>query len=209
MQIKRRESDTNSGIYKITNLVNSKFYIGSSTNISKRYLHHIHCLRANKHCNKHLQNSINKYGINNFVFEVIEECENVLEREQFYIDNYKPQYNICITAGSNKGIKFTKEHKEKIGLSNKGIKRSEELKERWSDIKKNNPNPELYKKIVALSIEVTSKAIIQYNKDMTFVKEWNSISNCARFIKGDPSTITKVCKGKLKSHRNFIFKYKD
>lgn len=209
MQIKKRESDTNKGVYKITNLINSKFYIGSSTDLHKRYIQHLSCLKSNRHCNKHLQRSVNKYGITNFVFEVIEECENVLEREQFYIDNFKPNYNICVTAGSNKGIKFTEEHKEKIGLANKGIKRSKELKQLWSNIKKSNPNPEHYKRIVELSIKVNSVSIIQYTKNMEFIREWDSMSECSRFINGDPSTIVKVCKGKLKSHRNFIFKYKD
>ena len=52
------------------------------------------------------------------------------------------------------------------------------------------------------------QALLKYNKNMEFIKEYSSMSEAARDINGDPSTISKVCKGKIKSHRNFIFKIK-
>ena len=78
------------GIYSITNLVNNKVYVGSSTNINHRFITHKSRLRNNIHCNKHLQNAWNKYGEENFKFEVIEECEEdkLTEREQYWIDFY-------------------------------------------------------------------------------------------------------------------------
>lgn len=77
------------GIYKIENLINKKLYVGSSNNIKRRWGEHIKSLNNNLHPNKHLQFSWNKYGQNNFTFNVLEECEeyNLLEREQFYIDD--------------------------------------------------------------------------------------------------------------------------
>ena len=98
--------------------------------------------------------------------------------------------------------------KLKISNSNKNKIRSEELKLRWSNIKKENPNPELYKLIVEKAKEVNSIRVLKYNKNMEFIKEYSSMSEAARDINGDPSTISKVCKGKIKSHRNFIFKIK-
>ena len=62
----------NSGIYKITNLINKKYYIGSSLDIKRRWKEHRRNLIKNKHNNIHLQKSWNKYGENSFLFEIIE-----------------------------------------------------------------------------------------------------------------------------------------
>lgn len=60
-------------IYKIINLVNNKFYIGSTTNKKVRFRQHRKLLRGNRHHCKHLQASWNKYGENKFEFVVVEE----------------------------------------------------------------------------------------------------------------------------------------
>ena len=79
------------GIYKITNTVNNKCYIGQSTNLIKRIQKHIKTLLKGTNRNEHLQNAYNKYGTGNFTIEIIEECtvENLDEREIFWIDYYK------------------------------------------------------------------------------------------------------------------------
>ena len=81
-----------SGVYKIKCIVDDKIYIGSSMNIEKRWDTHIKSLRANKHRNPHLQNSFNKYGEKSFIFGIIEYCnlDDILIREQFYLDLYRP-----------------------------------------------------------------------------------------------------------------------
>lgn len=62
-----------SGIYTITNKVTGKLYIGESLDIYRRWHdEHIPQLRKNRHYNKELQNDFNKYGEENFVFEVLE-----------------------------------------------------------------------------------------------------------------------------------------
>lgn len=73
------------GVYKILNKVNNKLYVGSSTFVQSRLRLHKSHLRKNEHVNKHLQSSFNKYGIENFQFLLIEECEesNLIEREQY------------------------------------------------------------------------------------------------------------------------------
>ena len=80
------------GVYKITNLVNGKFYIGSSKNIMKRFKEHKSDLNEQMHDNLHLQNAWNQYGEGNFKFEIIEECEPSMqfEREQFYLNAFNP-----------------------------------------------------------------------------------------------------------------------
>lgn len=94
------------GIYRIANLVTGKSYIGSSEDIQHRWLEHKSLLRRGKHPNIKLQRSWKKHGETQFIFEVVEECENVIEREQFYIDTEEPWYNIRKFAATNKGIKI-------------------------------------------------------------------------------------------------------
>jgi len=126
------------GVYKILNIYNNKIYIGSSINLYNRFCHHASELKSNIHKNKHLQSSWNKYGAGVFVFEVIEyinDKDNLLRREQFWIDYYKSYikeigYNICKIAGSCLGIIRSTETRKKMSNSKKGVKKSEETKQK-------------------------------------------------------------------------------
>jgi len=97
-----------SGIYKITNIVNNKFYIGSAVNIERRFKLHSYMLRYNKHYNKKLQNSFNKYGKDNFKIEVVSICppEYCTKLEQWFINTQKPEFNLSPTANSTLGCKL-------------------------------------------------------------------------------------------------------
>lgn len=74
-------------IYKITNKINNKIYIGQTKDINRRFREHKKC-GYDRVKNKHLYVAINKYGINSFSFEVIEYVENYNEREQYWIQYY-------------------------------------------------------------------------------------------------------------------------
>jgi group I intron endonuclease len=79
------------GIYKIENKINGKIYIGSSKHIEERFKEHKGLLKNNKHHSKHLQNAWNKYGEENFKFEVLELIQNRLllkSKEQEYALKY-------------------------------------------------------------------------------------------------------------------------
>lgn len=77
-----------SGIYFIKNVINNKIYIGRSINVSKRIYKHKTSLRSQKHHNKHLQNSFNKYGEHNFKFLKVLEAkpERLPAIETIYIN---------------------------------------------------------------------------------------------------------------------------
>jgi len=107
-----------SGIYMITNIINDKKYIGQSRNLWKRIREgHVGKLRTNVHYNIHLQNAWNKYGEENFKFEIIEECLNNNElkpREQYWMDYYKSYnkdvgYNIRGKADNSHGYSDSEE----------------------------------------------------------------------------------------------------
>jgi len=103
------------GIYRIINTINNKFYIGSANNFYVRWHLHISRLRKNKHNNSYLQSSFNKYGESSFLFEVIEECEPkiLIEREQYWVQTLNPNYNIRTVAASNIGLKWSQEAKDR------------------------------------------------------------------------------------------------
>lgn len=125
------------GIYKIINKRNGKFYIGSSTNIKIRWYTHTTQLLRNVHKNIHLQRAWNKYGRNNFQFQIMEQFGNnfsikeLLQEEQRLLDIYcgNPKcYNMNKRAfdlnGSNNPF-YGKQHtiKTKKILSDIALKR--------------------------------------------------------------------------------------
>lgn len=104
-----------SGIYFIKCKSNNRLYIGSSVNIYNRLHQHLHRFKNNKHF-KIMQNSVNKYGLENFECGVVEYCEkeNLLEREQYYIDTLKPYFNTNKNINRPYTRKFTNKEKEEI-----------------------------------------------------------------------------------------------
>jgi group I intron endonuclease len=140
-----------SGVYIITNMLNMHQYIGSAVNISHRFYDH----RKGRNSNLHLQRAIKKYGIENFEFDVLEECKpkDNLVTEQYYLDLYRPEYNDAPIAGSMLGYRYTaaqrakmlgrklsEKAKVKIGAASSkrmlGYKFSEEAKAKMSAAKK-------------------------------------------------------------------------
>jgi group I intron endonuclease len=97
------------GIYKIVNKINKKIYIGKSINIEKRWKEHIrHSKEGHQSHNIPLHKAIIKYGKENFIFEVIQECDTDIlnDLEKFYIKKYnsnnkKIGYNV--TNGGDGG----------------------------------------------------------------------------------------------------------
>jgi len=118
-----------SGIYSITNKLNNKKYIGSSKNVHIRFNSHRNDLNQNKHYNGHLQNSWNKYGEDNFVFNLIEkfnDLDNLFIAEQKWIEYYKSfiddyGYNMRPASKSSCfGFKHSLETKKKHSERSKG-----------------------------------------------------------------------------------------
>lgn len=64
-----------SGVYQIRNLITNDIYIGQSINLNRRKQHHLSSLKHSKHKSTYLQNAFNKYGEENFVFEILLICE--------------------------------------------------------------------------------------------------------------------------------------
>jgi len=181
-----------SGIYKILNKQNNKFYIGSAVDLKSRKREHYYELKNNKHHSKYLQRSYNKYGDSSFSFEIIENCniDCLLSKEQYYLDLLNPEYNSCKKAGSMLGFKFTEESKKKMSESYKRVPK--EIKEYIT----NRRN------------EVIQKPMIQYDLNGNFIKEWKSFKEYTTTTGDFNKNIITVCKGRRKTASGYIFKYK-
>ena len=93
------------GIYKITNILDNKCYIGQSVNVQERFKQHCKCgLGINTSATNKLYNAMQKDGVWNFTFEIVEECSNKLlnEKENFWIQMF--QSNI-FGYNNNIGVK--------------------------------------------------------------------------------------------------------
>ena len=144
-------------IYKITNIINGKLYIGQTKKtIEERFQAHLK--NAKNHINRYLYDAMNKYGYNNFIPSLIEECEDNLldEREIYWIAFYNTtdkKFGYNMTIGGGGGDVWTNNpHKEetsrKISEHNKG---------------KHSIPQELHEKMINLAKEVNTIKIDKEN----------------------------------------------
>ena len=171
----------NVGVYKITNKINGDFYVGSCDRCFKERFKE-HCryyemYKEGKRNNLHpkLWNAYDKYGIENFSIDIIEilsgkTSEEILEREEFFIHNLNPRYNISLypTCGGkpNLGRKLDEEWKQKIGEKSKQYKHSEETLKKVSE---NNKKGAVKLKM----ININTKEEINFNSWVDASKYFN------------------------------------
>lgn len=113
-----------SGIYEIVNTIDGKRYIGSAKCFRIRFRVHKGLLEKGKHHAPHLQHAWSKHGEGSFEFRVIRFCEPecLIEFEQAAIDALKPEYNVCLKAGSTFGRVHSAETRQKIAAKKVGLK---------------------------------------------------------------------------------------
>jgi len=210
------------GIYKIQSKIKPEcIYIGSSEHIYNRWSAHRRHMFYNKHKNTKMQNHYNKYGLDDFIFEVIEDCslEEKLSREQYYIDTLNPWFNINLVAGNTTGRKFSEETLYKLRNP------SAETRLKLSIASKNRkhifpPRPDGYiyplkgKKLPQshvnkMIIGSHGKPIIQYDLDGNFIQEWHGAKTAAKALGIGDSGIRRCLQGRYEQSYGFIWKYKN
>lgn len=128
--------ERNSGIYIIT-APNDRVYIGSSSSIGSRKRNHFYMLKKGIHHCDGLQNAYGKYGRAGLTFKIIEYCnsEELIEREQWWIDNHRLFWNRMYNSSKIAGrIEFNDAARKKMSDAKKGVKHSEEYKRNMSEV---------------------------------------------------------------------------
>lgn len=203
------------GIYKITNQVNGKVYIGQSVHIKARWQQHILNARNNKE-NTLLYNAMRKHGIENFSFEVIEECdkEKLNEREVYWIsyyDSFNKEKGYNMTPGGSEPIKINPQEIYDLwdqGYSVKEIK--EQLKDKvcgatvgsylqgyknWSTTESQRRG-QSYAKKLNYSRENNLNVIKQYDIFGNFLKNWQTCRQIENELKIPHNSISNAIRGK-------------
>jgi len=144
------------GIYKIINVVNNKFYVGSAVDLKRRKTRHFSELRTGKHNNRHLQAAWLKYGEQAFVFVVVEELgqdADLLAAENRWLQEHVGKdycYNIGVDAvaptlgwsGEKSPTWGRKRTPEELAAQNwSGRKHTAEAKERIRLALRGRPTP--------------------------------------------------------------------
>lgn len=142
------------GVYKITNKLNERIYIGSSLNIERRWVRHRYELRRNFHGNQFLQNDWNKCGEDNFEFEILETLskEDIRIVEQQYLNKYYDNdscYNLCPHVELDKAVLLNKQLKNKIKTSLRKKWENPEYKEKMRIAMKTSPFREIFRKFTS------------------------------------------------------------
>lgn len=112
------------GVYKIKNVLTDKYYIGYSQDINKRFKTHKNQLNRDKHPNIILQRSYNKYGIENFNFEIIDICETkkeACEKELEYLSNIEIRRFLYNMHYNNEGGDTLSNHPDKENIIKKRV----------------------------------------------------------------------------------------
>lgn len=213
------------GIYQIKNKINNKIYVGrTSKSFEYRFKVHINLLKRNKHENPILQNAWNKYGENNFVFEIIESFNNIsieelLNLEKYYILTYKLTnriygYNICAVGKSRYGTKWSEESKNnRRGSGNpmygKGYLRKGEMNPMFGKTLTQSHKDNMSKSLTGLRKPITSeklsKPVLQINKNNKIINTFTSSKDV--YEKTKILHIGEVYNEKRKSAGGYYWKF--
>lgn len=118
-------------IYAIVNQTTRDMYVGSAVAVNRRWSAHRRALAKQSHHSSRLQRAHDKYGETHFDWEIIQfidDKSNLIPREQFWIDFFKPAYNSRPIANSPLGTKATAETRAKMSAAHKGRVFSDEHK---------------------------------------------------------------------------------
>lgn len=201
-------------IYKATNKVNGKIYIGQTVRpLDERIGEH------KRHCNTVLGKAIAKYGIDNIYFETIDHAESIEElneKERYWIKFYdclEPKgYNLCYGGDNTLGYHHRESAKRKMSVSKKklyvgegnpfyGKKHSAEARAKMSAARKGRPLTEDWKAKVAAKVK---RAKV---KNLDTGEVFTSIQEAADKYGITATHISRVCRGKRKSCGGYRWEY--
>ena len=211
------------GIYKITNKVNDKSYIGLSTNIERRFIDHKHlkdCSR-NKNKLKILYQAFLKYGIENFDFSIIELCpvEKLSERERYWVAFYDTYYNGYNATVGGDGFTII-DHKaviEDFARTGSCVETAHNLNITKHTVGKILTSNGIAHRSPAECGGLNKNDVSQFTKQGEFIRKFDSQRAAAEYLVQIGKTkatldtvgahIGQSCSGKIKSAYGFIWKH--
>lgn len=178
----------NNDVYKITNKVTGKVYIGiTNQGAGARYRHHWYEARIGEPAPIH--RSMAKYGEESFTLEIIETVDTydeLREREKYWIKFYDSMnrekgYNLTEGGDGTFGRLHSEETKEKIRQKAIGRKASEETKKKMSEMRKGKTTDKLHTHIMSL-VEKCQQPVALLDADMNIITVFRSKADCARYF---------------------------
>lgn len=212
-------------IYCIINKITGKRYVGSAVDFYGRKRQHLSHLRRGIHHSPYLQRSWDKYKEENFDFiilETVEKKENLILREQWWIDNTPSEYNACKIAGSSLGIKRRPETLKKIRLAILGVKHPEWRnkikseaqggKNHWQYGKKmpesvKKKKSDSLKKLYETGFHPRHKQIVQMSLEGKEVETWKSLKDAADKLGFNADSISNNLCNRSKTAHGYKWKY--
>jgi group I intron endonuclease len=207
------------GIYKIENLINGKIYIGQSVDIQYRFRNH-KSESFNPKSNAYdtaIHRAIRKYGVDNFSFDVVEECDQdeLREREIYWINYYNSfgvGYNL--TSGGEGVPTINIKQVQKLwddGLSIKEIAQALNCNQHTAihilESYKNYNSQESYKRGRKNARKKMNKSILQYDLHGVFVQKHESIAAASVATNIKRSNISSALTGKVLSAGGYQWVY--
>lgn len=204
-----KENKYKNVIYRWINNIDGKTYVGSTTNFYSRFYKYYNVEYLKKH-NTIIHNAILKYGFSNFSLEILEYCskQDVIKREQYYLDLLKPEYNILHTAGSSLGFKHSEdtlkyfrelrtlssEAKEKLSIAASKRILSYEEKKKLSEVRKGiKLSDETKKKLSSRMTSLIGVPVSILDTETNIEKYYTSLTEAAKDIGISRTAVKKSC----------------
>ena len=201
-------------IYKIINDINNKIYIGKTyRTIEQRFAEHCREYKKEKNKNRPLYRAMNKYGIEHFHVSLVEETNNLEEREKYWIEYYQSfKYGYNATIGGD-GKPYI-DYQAIYDLYQKGLLLVEIQKIVQCDLKTIRKILDLYniskEERMSRSNNITHRSVIMRNKDSKEILHYfSSIKEAANFINKPITHIADVCHHRRKTAYGYIWEFAD
>ena len=208
-------------IYKITNDINDKVYIGKTEfNIEKRFQEHCRDALKDRNEKRPLYNAMNKYGIEHFKIEEIEQCNDIENREKYWIeyyDSYNNGYNATLGGDEKTLINYDLVvEKFKKGMTITEI--SNELHHDIGQLSKILKVKGITSEEIKEQSKTQRKSLIMLDKKtLQEIKSFNSVAEAAQYcidnqlskdtINGISAHISQCCNGIRKTAYKYKWKY--
>ena len=187
-------------------MLNGKYYIGSAVDLGNRFNDYFQDSYYKSRSNTLIVRSILKYGIGNFALVILDfvDKDDLLSREDHFIQTLNPEYNILQNAGNSLGYNHTPESIEKITQSALGRTHSVEVRKAMSESRMGANNPMFGKNVseeTRLKLSEAAKNRVKSNKPGFIVEvldlennittEYQSIREAARNIGASFTTLIR------------------